>query len=418
MTYRPFSLGRRGRRFLALALVACMVCAALPQALAANPEVDAGMVYCFQSAEFQTGASDDLTGICVTGVPQGSLGTVQLGSRVICPGDILTTGQLDAMTFHPTSSGGQEAQLTYLPIYGNRVEKTAVMTISIRSKENQPPVAENVSLETYNNLELTGNLTAKDPEDGKLTFTLVQAPKRGEVTIGEDGSFTYTPKKNKVGKDSFSFTAADEAGAVSNEATVTIEILKPLDNTTYQDMTQTAHEFEALWMKNTGLFSGSQVAGENCFGPEETVTRGDFLAMVMKLLEVPLETSVTASGFADEADAPDWLLPYLATAMRLGVVSGSREGGKVVFRPNDVITSAEAAVMLQNVLLLPVSASATVGAAAPVWAQDSVQAMTAGGVSLPEANAPVTRLDAAVMLYQVSKLAETAPGLEVFRRAE
>lgn len=90
----------------------------------------------------------------------------------------------------------------------------------------------------------------------------------------------------------------------------------------------------------------------------------------------------------------------------------------MVFRPNDVITSAEAAVMLQNVLLLPVSASTTAEAVAPAWAQDSVQAMTAGGVSLPEADAPVTRLDAAVMLYQVSKLAETAPGLEVFRRAE
>ena len=110
MTHRPFSLSRRGRRFLALALAACMLCAALPQALAANPEVDAGMVYCFQSAEFQTGASDDLTGICVTGVPQSGLGTVQLGSRVILPGDILTTGQLDAMTFHPASAGGQEAQ--------------------------------------------------------------------------------------------------------------------------------------------------------------------------------------------------------------------------------------------------------------------------------------------------------------------
>lgn len=61
MTHRPFSLSRRGRRFLALALAACMLCAALPQALAANPEVDARMVYCFQSAEFQTGASDDLT---------------------------------------------------------------------------------------------------------------------------------------------------------------------------------------------------------------------------------------------------------------------------------------------------------------------------------------------------------------------
>ena len=311
MTHRPFSLSRRGRRFLALALAACMLCAALPQALAANPEVDAGMVYCFQSAEFQTGASDDLTGICVTGVPQSGLGTVQLGSRVILPGDILTTGQLDAMTFHPASAGGQEAQLTYLPIYGNRVEKEAVMTISIRSKENQAPVAESTALETYKNLEATGTLTATDPEGGKLTFTVVQAPKRGEVTIGEDGAFTYTPKKNKVGKDSFSFTATDEAGAVSNEATVTIEILKPLDNTTYQDMTQTAHEFEALWMKNTGLFSGSQVAGENCFGPEETVTRGDFLAMVMKLLEIPLESTATSSGFADEADGSCriWLRP-------------------------------------------------------------------------------------------------------------
>ena len=98
--------------------------------------------------------------------PRAGLGTVQLGSRVILPGDILTTGQLDAMTFHPASAGGQEAQLTYLPIYGNRVEKEAVMTISIRSKENQAPVAESTSLETYKNLEATGTLTATDPEGG------------------------------------------------------------------------------------------------------------------------------------------------------------------------------------------------------------------------------------------------------------
>ena len=164
MTHRHFSLGRRGRRFLALALAACMLCAALPQVLAANPEVDAGAVYCFQSAEFHTGASDDLTGICITGVPQSALGTVRLGSRIICPGDILTAGQLDTMTFHPTAAGGQEAQLTYLPIYGNRVEQEAVLTISIRSKENQPPVAESSSFETYKNLEATGTLKAKDPE--------------------------------------------------------------------------------------------------------------------------------------------------------------------------------------------------------------------------------------------------------------
>ncbi len=56
-------------------------------------------------------------------------------------------------------------------------------------------MAENVSLETYKNLELTGNLTAKDPEDGKLTFTLVQAPKRGEVTIGGRTAPSPTPPR-------------------------------------------------------------------------------------------------------------------------------------------------------------------------------------------------------------------------------
>ena len=104
--------------------------------------------------------------------------------------------------------------------------------------------------------------------------------------------------------------------------------------------------------------------------------------------------------------------------MRLGVVSGSQEDGNVVFRPNDAITGAEAAVMLQNILLLPVDTAEMTDDAAPAWAQDSLQAMSAGGVTVPSAEASITRLDAAIMLYQVSKLAETAPGLEVFREAE
>ena len=196
---------------------------------------------------------------------------------------------------------------------------------------------------------------------------------------------------------------------MSNEATITIEILKPLDSTTYKDVNTS--QFEALWMRNTGLFAGTQVAGSDCFGPEETVTRGDFLAMVMKLLEIPVEESLTASGFADEEEAASWLRPYLAAAMRLGIVSGSRENGQVVFRPNDPITGAEAAVMLQNVLLLPKGAASP---EVPTWAQDAVSAMAEGGITLTTGT--LTRLEAARVLYQVSKLSDTAPGLEVFRQ--
>lgn len=393
-----------GRRLLALALAALLcVTAASPMAV----EVDTGAVYCFQSSDFPTGSSAELTGICITGLPQS--GIVRIGRRQIVPGDILTAEQVNNMTFHPTTDLAQEAQITYLPICENRVEKEAVMTISIRKTENQAPVAENGSLETYKNIANTGTLQVTDPEGSALTFTVVKAPKRGEVTINADGTFTYTPKKNKVGKDVFTFTATDEAGAVSNEATITIEILKPLDSTTYKDVNTS--QFEALWMRNTGLFAGTQVAGSDCFGPEETVTRGDFLAMVMKLLEIPVEESLTASGFADEEEAAAWLRPYLAAAMRLGIVSGSREKGQVVFRPNDPITGAEAAVMLQNVLLLPKGAASP---EVPTWAQDAVSAMAEGGITLTTGT--LTRLETAQVLYQVSKLSDTAPGLEVFRQ--
>lgn len=398
---------RRFRTLGALALALLLALPCLPAVQAAD--LEAGAEYCFQSEDFQTPGLGNLTGACITGIPAEALGTVTLGSRQIRPGDILTAAQLDRMTF---ASGGADgdAQVTYLPIYGTRVEEEAVMTFSIRKKENQAPQAENLSLETYKNLSNQGKLKACDPEGGELTFAVVQEPKRGDVTLEADGTFTYTPKKNKVGKDCFTYTATDAEGLVSNEATVTVEILKPTDSSVYRDMT--TGQFEALWMKNTGLFSGTNVAGQQCFGPQETVTRGDFLAMVMELFDIPAEDSLTSSGFADEADAPEWLMPYLAAAMRLGVVSGSRTEAGVVFRPNDPITEAEAATMLQNVLMLPAGEAAE---DVPAWAQSAVSALRAMGIALEEPDELLTRAEASQLLYAASRQKE-APGLEVFRK--
>lgn len=398
---------RRFRTLGALALALLLALSCLPAAQAAD--LEAGAEYCFQSEDFQTPGLGNLTGACITGIPAEALGTVTLGGRQIRPGDILTAAQLDRMTFASNGVGG-DAQVTYLPIYGNRVEEEAVMTFSIRKKENQAPQAENISLETYKNLSNQGKLKACDPEGGELTFAIVQEPKRGDVTLEADGTFTYTPKKNKVGKDCFTYTATDAEGLVSNEATVTVEILKPTDSSVYRDMT--TGQFEALWMKNTGLFSGTNVAGQQCFGPQETVTRGDFLAMVMELFDIPAEDSLTSSGFADEADAPEWLMPYLAAAMRLGVVSGSRTEAGVVFRPNDPITEAEAATMLQNVLMLPAGDAAE---DVPAWAQSAVSAVRAMGIALAEPDGLLTRAEASRLLYAASRQKE-APGLEVFRR--
>ena len=227
----------------------------------------------------------------------------------------------------------------------------------------------------------------------------------------EDGSFTYTPKKNKVGVDSFTFTAADPAGNVSREATVTVQILKPTDSRQYTDTAGMDCRFEAEWLRNTGLFTGETVSGQSCFFPEKTVSRGDFLAMVIKALEIPVEET-DYSGIP--ADVPLWLKPYVGAALRSGLLDGWQDTEAGSFDPYSPITGGEVAVMLQNALDLGADDLQT-SQEVPAWAADSVAVMAANGIAL-SCDAPLTRAQAAQVLYQVSYLAVDAPGVQVFRR--
>ena len=389
----------RNVRYVCLTLAVVLALGLAVPALAA--EVDCDGVYCFGTGDFAQG-EETISGICITGLPDSHTGTVMLGSRVLRSGDILTAQQVENMTFQPLRTrDDREAQVTYLPIYENRVEPAAVMTLSIRGKEDKAPAAQDGALETYKNLSNDGKLIAVDPEEQPVIFTLVRQPRRGSVELREDGTFTYSPKKNKVGVDSFTFTAADPAGNVSREATVTVQILKPVDATQYRDTMGTECQFSAQWLRNTGLFAGEQVGGELCFQPEKTVSRGEFLSMLVNLLEIPVE----------EVDAPDWVQPYLDAAIRSGLVSGWQQES---FQMHEALTGAEAAVALQNALDLPAGhEEMTYGEEVPSWAATSLAVMAENGVELT-ANAPMTRGETAQVLYQISRMAVGAPGTMVF----
>ncbi len=404
-------------RIVCLALAAvCLLGATIP-ALAAN--VDSDAAYCFTAQDFSA-SSDPLAGICITALPTGS-GTVFLGNRVVQPGDILTAGQLEQMTFQPIATETDtQATVTYLPIYENRVEPQTQMTLSIRGKENLAPAAQDSTLETYKNLPNEDRLRATDPEGEDLTYTLVRAPRRGDVELRPDGSFTYTPKKNKVGVDSFTFTAADPAGNVSREATVTIQILKPSDARQYTDTAGMDCRFEAEWLRNTGLFTGESVDHQQCFHPDKAVSRGDFVAMLVRTLQIPTQEASVAPM---AADAPQWLQPYLTAALRSGLLErlGDTETGG--FAWNQPISRAEAAVMVQNALDLTVDDEMLETAAAawtqedtdiPAWAKSSLAILAEHGISL-SASGELTRADAAQVLYQTNRLSDNAPGMTIIR---
>lgn len=396
-------------RIISLVLaVCCLLGLGIPASAA---QVDCDSVYCFTGQEFSD--SETLAGICITELPASSAGTVLLGNRVLRPGDILTAGQLSGLTFHPLRTQ-QDAQavISYLPIYEDRVEKSATMTIGIRGKEDKAPVAQDSTIETYKNLSNDGAVKATDPEGEQLTFAIVRGPKRGTVELRDDGTFTYTPKKNKVGIDSFTYTAADPAGNVSREATVTVQILKPTDAKQYADTAGSDCRFEAEWMRNTGLFVGEQVSGSACFYPEKAVSRGEFLAMVVQVLDIPLENT---DSIQLPATTPQWLKPYLAAAQRSGLTDHWQQTPTM----SEPISGEDAAVMLQNALDLTVSAQAleteqSLQEDISSRAAASLTVMAENGVEL-KAGTALTRGDAAKVLYRVSKLSVDAPGMAVFR---
>ena len=363
-------------------LLCAILCAAALTASISAAETLAGEVLCFSPADF----GEEISGVCITAVPER--GALLLGSRRIRPGDVLTADQLSALTFRsPESEADTRAELRYLPIRENGIAPESELSISVFGRKNLPPTAEDSRVETYKNLPIEGLLQTADPEGDVLTYTLTRAPRRGEVILREDGSFLYTPAKNKVGTDSFVYTAADTAGNVSKEATVTVDILKPCDDRRYTD-TGADCRFEAEWLRNTGIFSGETVNGQFCFSPEESVSRGQFLAMLMQVLELPVDRSVEETAFLDES--PMWLRPYLSAALRSGIITGYPTGGGVEFRPEQAVTAAEASLMVHRALDF---------------------ALPAASIDLAEAAVPLTRADAAKTLYRVSLLRRETGGL-------
>ena len=353
-------------------LLTLLMALACPVCTADAAEVDCDTVYCFSGEDFSQ--EMPITGICITGVPEK--GGVYLGQRILRPGDILTAEQVSRMTFCPVlSEFDQTAQVSYLPIYDGQVAEGAVMTISIRGKEDKAPAAEDQAIETYKNLPNTAKLKAADPEGQAMTYTVTRQPKRGTVEITPEGTFTYTPKKNKIGVDSFVYTAADPAGNVSREATVTITILKPTNVPQYTDTAGRDCRFAAEWMKHTGIFVGEQLAEDPCFSPDKEVTRGEFVTMLVKALQIPPEEEVTYTGYTD--DIPKWLQPYLAAAVRSGLTAGMPE--QETFGAGIPITDTEVTILVANALDR---------STAEAFAQST--------------GPPVTREDAALILYQTA----------------
>ena len=370
----------------------------------------ASAVITFSPADLAVDSDNDLTvsSIVINSLPDFGAGTLTMGGEALMTGDVVSSGALSGMQFTPLSSPSvSDTYFTFTPVFSDGVTGDAVtVSLHLLSKANSAPIAENLELSTYKNVPFSGRFKSTDPDGDSVTYQLVDQPARGSITLNDDGSgtFWYTPYENKTGKDTFTYVAVDRVGNTSAEATVKITIRKPDTKVTYADMDGNSSYCSAIRLAEEKVFIGECMDGQYYFQPALSVTRDQFVAMLLSAAGEETLDNISVTGFADDSSIPSWAKSYIASALRSGLVEGCyASDGQMVFNTGAAVTRAEAVVLIDRLLDVTdtaASAETFASGAAPAWCAQSVANLENLGVISTSASlsSPLTRAEAADLL--------------------
>ena len=372
----------------------------------------AGEQLTFAQTDFLTDGGE-LDAIVISALPDSQAGTLTLGGQLLRVGDVISMEAVDGLTYTAKdTANASAAQFRFLPVFSDGISGAeASADLFLLTEENGAPVARDLELTTYKNVAITERFDGVDPEGDLLTYHVVKKPARGAVTVQEDGTFVYTPYENKTGKDTFTYVAVDAVGNSSDPATVKVKIAQPDTTATSSDLDGDPPHKSALRLAVEGLFVGECMNGSYFFQPDAPVTRSQFVAMVMDTVGLDALEGVERTGFADDEAIQTWAKPYVASALKSGLIQGSLDGdGQVVFRGEDTVTAAEAAVLLDRALqVTDVDAQTFAGSDTPVWAAQSAANLSTCGVlnGADSLSTQLTRGEAAQLLCGALELLDS-----------
>ena len=167
-----------------------------------------------------------VTGFSIAGIT----GTPVIGTAFVIPNvGSITINADGSYSFTPVLNyNGLVPEITYTVSDGKGGTATAKLNITVAAV-NDAPVANNDSASTNAGQAVVIDVTANDTDldDGLdlATVVITQQPANGTLTVNATtGRVTYTPNLGFYGTDTFRYTIKDKSGAVSNVATVTIDV--------------------------------------------------------------------------------------------------------------------------------------------------------------------------------------------------
>jgi hypothetical protein len=324
-------------------------------------------------------SGESVSAITVTALPAVTEGVLRLGHTPVSVGQRILRENLSYLAFYPLD-GVKKSEFSFVPTtLSGDGGYSLLCHLSMTESVNCCPTGSKsvVAVSTHSAIALTGSLEATDPEQGRLYFEIVSYPANGTVTLNaQTGAFSYLPTKDFAGEDCFTWRAQDAEGAFSKVATVNITVHERPTQQLFTDIADSNTQSAALRVAHRELMGGEAMGGKHYFHPDRSLTRGAFVAILLKAADVSFPEA-DKTGFADDADIHKGLKGAVRYAKEQGWLDECER-----FRPNDPITRAEAAKIAAAVLGLSAPGyydTVKDFHAIPVSAADALYAIYEGG---------------------------------------
>ena len=348
-----------------------------------------------------------LQSITITSLPDFLEGILTLAGSDVLEGQTISRDNIQFIRLVPFPNRTGTINFTFKNTCDNYKNSSIQCVVSVLGAINFAPSANPITLTTQKNIPVFKNMDGVDPDNDDITYRIVQGPKKGllEIIDTSNGHFVYRPGNNFTGKDSFIYQVEDKYGNLSNPATAQIKVTKAASDIRFADMADHWAANSAIKAVAAGFIDVEKDNPARTFDPDTLMTRAEFVEMILRAAKLDKNMSVVfRTSFADDEDIPNKYKPYVTKAYELGIVKGIPTETGIYFEPNAIITRAEAAVILNNILKIPsagsVSAMSNISGMQtkplfvdavfiPEWAENDIAALNSIGVIKGDENGNV-----------------------------
>ena len=366
----------------------------------------------FSASDFERSMNlSNVSYVTITSVPPLTDGCLCVGDVAVNAGQTISRENLDLLNFRSANENVKHTTFEF-KVNGNSYEMTC--NLYFLTRENHAPTLEmederSFLVSTHQNIKVYGKVGAYDVDGDDLRFEIVSYAKNGVIDFdNESGEYSYTPTGSYFGEDSFEYVAIDKYGNYSASRKVNVTVEKRQTDINYCDMQDHKDHHAVLTLTEMGVMSGTKIGNNVYFMPDKSVSRIDFVVMLMNSLGVDAPENVLNTGFDDDDEIPASMKGYVKAAKQMGLITGSVNAqGNYLFEPNRDISRAEAALIVSRLVggsVPTVKPTFTDKNDIPAWAHDAIYTLNDLGI-LQSYNgnisptSPLTRTQTAQMLY-------------------